>query len=960
MLQLKDITKVYGEGETQVHALKGVNLTFPESGIVSILGQSGCGKTTMLNIIGGLDKYTSGELVIDGVSTKDYKNSDWDAYRNHNVGFVFQNYYLIPHLSVLENVMLAMNLSGLSKEEQRKKAVEALKKVGLADQIKKKPKQLSGGQAQRVAIARAIANEPKIVLADEPTGALDSENSVQILELLRALAKDALIIIVTHNSELADLYSDRIIRMKDGLVTSDEIVSEELENEKEVIRAEEVAPVAELEKAKRHKKKRRPTMSVFAAFKTSLKNLYYKKGRTIITVIAGCISIVSISLILALNSGFAKYTDKYQRDSLAKYPIRVNQTQSSLGDIEDIVRKMSGGDFKTLDSAAIMTILKNDKINLDDYDKEDMVRINKLITGLGGNLDDLIKSNDTEELKKYIDENKSKVDSLATIKYDYEVNMNVYTKKSTRSGDTYVKVSPFCDRAYDSIASFNNFLSLIGIPINSKDLERIRNAVSAINFWDEMVDDKQVLDAQYDLLTGHWPEHKDDGTFEVVMVVDSNNCITDASLYALGYIEMEDLLAGLLSGASGNDESVEEVIRRFAGRDFDISVLTQFFKNGLKDIEVDYTFEDFLERDFKLLLPTDYYAFDEGEGNFEDKSKNNEFVQNAVETKGVDIKISGIVRLKDGVPSGCINGDIGYTRELSDYIIAKTAESEVVKQQQAKFALYEETISAPEYTAYIELKAQIAENTKTLETLTEEEQLLLNTYDGLRIESVIEDKELNSEADYEFLMRDLGVKNTDKPNSILFYPKTLESVAEIENFLGEYNRIKEDEYNNRDKSEHTSKKTVEYENELKTAMSSLNQIIDTITYVLIAVTCLAVIVSLFMISIIMYISVQDRTKEIGILRSMGARRLDITNIFNAETALLGFLSGILGIIIGYAIVPLANYILNSYLGISGLISPIWWHSILLVLASVVLTVISGLAPAVLASKKDPVVALRTE
>lgn len=928
MLKLIDIVKTYGEGENAVNALKGINLSFPEYGVTSILGASGCGKTTLLNIIGGLDKYTSGDLRIDNVSTSNFKSADWDTYRNHNVGFVFQNYYLIPHLSVLENVMLALDLTGISADEQKRRAKDALQKVGLEDQLKKKPKQLSGGQAQRVAIARAIVNNPKIILADEPTGALDSENSVQVLDLLRNLGRESLVIIVTHNAELAEKYSDRIIRMLDGNVVSDEIINE-IKNDF-VDRSTTQA-----------KKTKKPNMGIFSALKNSLKNLYYKKGRTIITAIAGCIGVVSISLILALNSGFNAYASNYQKESLSKYPITVNKTQSSIDDISGIVSNMSGNDFSTLDTVAIMDILSNDKSSMTAYTEEQKVYIEKLITGLGASLDDLMKENDTTDFKKYVDENFDT--SIATIKYDYDLTLNVFNQKINENGlTTYSQICPLGTRTANSLDSLNSFLSLIGLRLSTNDINNVRAALDNIDFWDALVSDESVLNSQYDLLSGRWPvDDKENDVYEAVLVVDKYNRISDASLYALGYIEFMDLLQSLLVNS-------KDILSKLVGADIDL--------NLGKELDLEYDFNEFIGKEFKLLLESDYYSINE-DGLYENKKNDKAFV-NAQLNNATTVKISDIVRLKNTVSSGCINGDIGFSDNLVTHIIDSTIASDVVKAQTAEYEKYMELVATEQYQEYLNLLTALSKGDKTMDNLSPEEQMLFVTQGAINIKSVVSGREnMTDVSGYDTLMLDLGVKDKDEPNSIMFFPTNVEAVKSIESFIADYNVIMQEKYDN---GETQFNKTIEYKNELDSIMNSLTDMISTITYILVAVTCLAVIVSLFMVGIIMYISVQDRTKEIGILRSMGARKLDIMNIFNAETMLLGLLSGLLGVTIGYAISPLANMLLTSYLDISNLIQPIWWHSLILIGASVILTALSGLAPAIMAAKKDPVVSLKTE
>ena len=928
MLELKNIVKIYGKDENKVTALKGIDVTFPETGIISILGASGCGKTTLLNIIGGLDRYSSGDLIINGISTKEYTNADWNTYRNHNVGFVFQNYYLIPHLNVLENVMIALNLSGLSPEKQKERAISVLKKVGLENQLKKKPKQLSGGQAQRVAIARAIANSPKIILADEPTGALDSENSEQVLNLLKELSKEAAVIIVTHNGELAEKYSNRIIKMRDGQIIDDETLSD----------AEKNFERHEIPK----QKSKQPTMGLWAAFKTSIKNLSHKKGRTIMTSFAGCLGVISISIILALNSGFTNYAETFRKNSLAKYPITVHKSQSAIADIEDIVSQTDFSNFATLDAVAIMDILGGNKTDLEKYTDEEKIYIEKLLTGVGANLDDLMRENDTTEFKKYIDTNFQS--DLATVKYDYDIEPYLYKtdKKSTPENPSYTLISPFAKHVGDNLESLNTLLSILGLKLSSKDIGRVESALSNIRFWDSMVDNQQVLDAQYKLLAGNWPNDKpEEGKFEVVIVVDEYNRITDCTLYALGYVDLMDLLQSLLLNS-------KDIISKLTNTDFNIAV-------G-KELQLEYDFKDFIGHEFRLLLESDYYIKN-ADGLYENKDGDKAFI-NSLMQNAPTVTVSGIVQLREGVDSGCINADIGYSQSLVNYIINGINSSPVVTEQIDAYNDYLTAISTPEYAQYTDLIKKITAGEITVDSLTDAQKLLYATQSAVCIKSKIAGRnDIFNESSYETLLLDLGVKNIDSPEAIFFYPTSLEAVDKIEEYINSYNTLKENEY----ETGVTEKKyTVEYTNELDSIMNSLNSVINTITYILIAVTCLAIVVSLFMVGIIMYISVQDRTKEIGILRSIGARQTDIMNIFNTETMLLGFLSGIIGVAISYALMPVANIILSSYLGIANLVQPIWWHSLIIVVCSVVLTAASGLFPAILAAKKDPVIALRSE
>lgn len=946
MVELHNITKVYGNDENRVNALRGINIKFPEIGVVSILGTSGCGKTTLLNIIGGLDSYTSGDLIINGVSTKEYKSTDWNSYRNNNVGFVFQNYYLIPHLNVLENVMIAMSLSGLTPEQQKEKAVIALKKVGLEDQLKKKPKQLSGGQAQRVAIARAVANNPKVILADEPTGALDSENSVQILELLREIGKEATVIIVTHNSELADKYSDRIIKMKDGNIISD-VTIKEINKDKDTETKKETTntPVSHAKK-----KMKRLTMGLFAALKTSVKNLYHKKGRTLLTAFSGCLGVLSISLILALNSGFSSFTLSYQKNSISKYPLTVSKMQSSISDIKDMLNVVDGfnGDFAKLNAMVIIDMLSDDKNESLPYPEEKKVFIKKLITSIGINLDDYFKENDTTEFKKYIDANfKSE---LATVKFDYDVTPNFYTKVG--SSDTYKAVTPLGELATSDLKT-NALTALLLRSMSEDNYAQVRSAVNNINFWDELINNQSILDSQYKILEGRWPvDNTDENVFEAVLVVDEYNKVSDAALYAMGFISFEELFNGLLVNSS-------EILKILAKEDLlpsEVANAESLLKNAGKELNKVFDFDDFIGHEFKVLLNTDMYEKNTETNLYVDKSKDAEYLENKLNSSPT-VRISGIVQLKKGVDSGCINGNIGYSQALIDYIVDNSNSSSIVKDQKQAYEEYTAAVKSDEYFNYIQLLQQLKSGEKKYETLTPEEATLITTQSQIKLNCVIEGKTISGKSDYEKLLSSLEAEDKDSPQTIEFYPSSLEAVDEIKAFINKYNADAKAAYENKLVEEDYS---VEYRDDLKSIVDDLNSTINTITYVLVAVTCLALVVSLFMVAIIMYISVHDRTKEIGILRSLGARKLDIMNIFNTESMLLGFLSGVFGVALSFALMPVFNMLLMNYIHIPNLMMPLWWHAPVIIVAAVILTGISGLLPAIIAASKDPVTALRSE
>jgi putative ABC transport system permease protein len=914
MLKLKDISKVYGEEDNKVVALDNISLDFADTGLTSILGASGCGKTTLLNIIGGLDKYNFGELIINGVSTKQYKNADWDTYRNNNIGFVFQTYYLIPHLNVLENVMLAMDLSGENSLEQRKRALDVLEKVGVKDQAKKKPKQLSGGQAQRVAIARALVNNPDIILADEPTGALDSENSVQILALLKEISKNSLVILVTHNNELAEQYSDRIIKLSDGKVISDENINKENSIDNTII--EESL-----------KKQKKPTMKMRSAFKMSLKNLYYKLGRTAITSIAGCIGVVSIAIILAFNAGFSSYAKSFERDSLAKYPISVSKSDSKIVDMMDKIAK--GGDIDTsvIDMNQILDMLKDEEQSKVAYTDEQKIFMQEQISAMMRNTSNLFKSNDTKLLKEYVDANFD--NSLATVKYDYNLNLNVFrTDMKKDSISDYTKLNPYSDRL---INSFDQLMSLMGgkgsDALSDKDLEDIITIMNSLNVWDMMVNEDNVLNSQYKVIGGTLPKNEpQDGVYEIALVVDKYNQITDNMLYALGYIE----LMGMFS-----------------------DVLSKFLNVEIKStLPEEYSFDDFIGKEFKLVLEKDLYKMNADNNLYEAVTKKAESIQNITEN-AITLRISGILRNKENVTNGSINGVIGYTESLAKHIINQTNESELIKAQRENYATYIQKTTNEEL---ISLQKAMKDGDIKQEDLTMEQNMLLFNAMSAKITSVITGEKIE-EAEYQRMLKRFGAEDINSPETIYFYPKSVDAKDGIVSFVDEYNAEMRAML---DSGATDTDNSVEYVNELNDIMNSLTGMINTITYILIAITCLAVIVSLFMVGIIMYLSVQDRTKEIGILRSMGARNFDILTIFNTETVCLGLISGGIGIALSYILKYPINAILKAYLGISNLIQPIWWNSLLLIAASVILTLISGVIPAIVASKKDPVVALKAE
>lgn len=791
MLKLINIEKNYYMGSTTVQALKKVNLEFRKSEFVAILGPSGCGKTTLLNLIGGLDRYTDGDIVINNKSTKEYKDADWDAYRNHSIGFVFQNYNLIPHLKVLSNVELALTLSGISIEERKKRAIDALNKVGLHDQIYKLPNQLSGGQMQRVAIARALVNDPDILLADEPTGALDSETSIQIMEILKEVAKDRLVIMVTHNPDLANQYATRIIRLLDGVVISDSNPYQ--------------AEVAKKDQTKGERLKH-TSMSFLTALALSFQNLLTKKARTILTAFAGSIGIIGIALVLALSNGFQSYVDKMQADTLSSYPLIISR--------------------ESVDFASAAEL--NMDTSLQEYPEGDTIFINKLMEKLNGII---IRNNITED---YIENVIEKIDPalINGITYSRGVRLNIFKQMSIKNSIYYRQIS-----AQNDMSSVMNF--------------------SGADIWQEIIDNQSFIESQYDVIAGRLPQNKD----EIIIQVDKYNQITDITLLSLG----------VLTPMSSVDT---------------------------------LTFDDLLSLEYKLILNDDLYSYDSVNDRFVSQVDRNDTITADVYNKGLTLKVVGIVRVNELTNTGSITGAIGYTKELTDYILEEAGKSEIVLWQKAN-----------------------------------------PTKDPLTGQAYPADQ--NVEEQYYNTMSRLGGITT--PKAINIYPVDFKAKTEIKKYLDNYNQTQEDEVNR-----------IYYTDVMDLLVKSINTTINAISYVLIAFTSISLVVSSIMIGIITYISVLERTKEIGILRSIGARKKDISRVFNAETLIIGFVAGIIGIGVTLLLSIPINIIIDNLVNISNIAALKTYHAIFLVLISMALTLIAGLIPSRIAAKKDPVIALRTE
>lgn len=878
MLQLKNIVKDYVSGDTTVQALKGIDITFRDSEFVSILGQSGCGKTTLLNIIGGLDQYTSGDLIINGRSTTKYKDSDWDTYRNHTIGFVFQSYNLIPHQSVLSNVELALTLSGVSKAERRKRAVEVLEKVGLGDQIHKKPNQMSGGQMQRVAIARALVNNPDILLADEPTGALDSATSIQIMELLKEISKDRLIIMVTHNPELAEKYSSRIVRLLDGKVTDDTMPYEPTDSR-----------VTENNKAKRVKKKKGTSMSFLTALSLSANNLMTKKGRTLLTAFAGSIGIIGIALILALSSGFQSYIKRVEEDTLSSYPIAIEEEQ--------------------VDYSSMMSAFMGQHVGEASEKEDGKIYSNNIISEMLNSMMSQVKVNNLADFKKFIEDRNNGFDELVSdIQYGYSTTLNIY-KEDTSDG--IVQVNP--STVLDTIG-----MGQLSGMSGSSMMNSSMMGGGSWDVWSELIGNRTLLESQYDVIAGRWP----DAYNEIVLIVDENNEISDYALYALGLKDQNEVADTMTRLAKG-----EEIV----------------------SYKTEYTYEDILDLRYRLIVNTDFYSYNEENDSYTDVRDDEDSYRAAI-ADGIQLQVVGILRPDPDAVTGAVSGSVGYTSALMEYVINQINASDIVKKQAA--APETDVITGLPFTKDGEEVEM--ENTFDITTLTPEQQAYLASLSQEELDTLMASymQPATSSATYDGNMEAFGVADLEKPSSIMIYPVDFASKDMISDKISEYNDAV--------RAEGREEAVINYTDYIGLMMSSISTIINAISYVLIAFVAISLVVSSIMIGIITYISVLERTKEIGILRSIGASKHDISMVFNAETLIVGFVSGAMGIIVTMLLIIPINAIIKNLSGISNVAGLPWLAALVLVLISMALTFIAGLIPAKMAAKKDPVVALRSE
>lgn len=1006
MLELKNIHKEYPAGDGKVQALKGVNLQFRESEFVSILGPSGCGKTTMLNIIGGLDQYTQGDLVINGRSTKDYKDRDWDAYRNHSVGFVFQSYNLIPHQTVLQNVELALTLSGVSKKERRKRSIAALEAVGLGDQLKKKPAQMSGGQMQRVAIARALVNNPDIILADEPTGALDTETSVQVMEILKEVAKDRLVVMVTHNPDLANQYSTRIIRMLDGKIMDDSMPVTEEERKKY-----QEADRRRAEKIKGNKKEKKPSMSLFTAYGLSLNNLISKKGRTTLTSFAGSIGIIGIALIYAVSQGMTTYINTMQEDTLSSYPLTIEETHT--------------------DMSTLMTTFMGAAESAHAHEK-DAVYSKPAVYDMMNAINNLESTeNDLAAFKNYIEaersnEESSLYDAISGVQYAYDLNFTVYTKNvdgSIIASDTMELMQSLMSEvvgvdmvAMSSMSKLAESNPMMGMMSSSGG--------AGMTLWQEMLPGDEgrlvsdLLEKQYDVVYGSWPTEYN----EIVLVLDENHELDDMTLYALGLKSEEDIKA--IMQASMDKEIIEV------------------------DTE-SWSYEEICDMDFRTVLPSDCYTYDANSNTYMDLRSSDAGLRYLYDN-GVALKVSGIICPSEDAVSSMLTGSIGYTSALTEYIITESKESDVVMAQKENPSMdifsglpFEENTGnltdgdkEKEFRSYIEaldmsgkadayvkimsipseeelnvmveqaidgmtrtdmettlvqvmiqqmgmsedevrsytsnmpdeeivelftammqerIKMQYAAQIQTQMRAMSTEQLAgalsmaMGSFTTEQFTKYYDEVLVFSDSTYEKNMIMLGDLDLKEPARISLYAATFESKDVIEEAIAKYNEGMDE------------LEQIKYTDYVGLMMSSITSIINAITYVLIAFVAISLVVSSIMIGVITLISVQERTKEIGILRAIGASKKNVSSMFNAETVMIGFASGVLGVVVTNLLCIPINAIIWKLTDISNLKAVLPSQvALVLIVISVLLTMIAGIIPSRSAAKKDPVVALRSE
>lgn len=860
MLQCKNIVKEYYAGDQIVKAVNDLSVTFRDNEFVSILGPSGCGKTTFLNIIGGLDQYTSGDLIINGKSTKQYTDKDWDTYRNHRVGFIFQSYNLIMHQNVLRNVEMALTLSGVPKAEREARAREALKKVGLEDQMYKKPTQMSGGQMQRVAIARALVNDPEIVLADEPTGALDSTTSVQIMDLLKEIAKDRLVVMVTHNPELAKEYSTRLITLKDGKITSDS------------------DPVSEQEMKELERTMKKPSMSFWTALSLSFNNLMTKKGRTFLISFAGSIGIIGIGLIMSLSNGVQSYIDNVENDTMADYPIT----------LKDNTMNMS------VMMSAMMDMADDEKAD-EDLGKEISTR-----EMIGSILDSISKTetNNLSVLKKYIesDDGAAFRQTAKAIEYSYALDMLVYNDTSDYG---LVKISP--NSLIDSLGmgSVGQMQAAVGM-----------NTPLSNEIWQQLPDSQALRDENYQLLDGSWPKNED----EVVLAVDSKNQISDFTLYSMGLMDQDALADDFQNVLNGKTDKVEA------------------------ETPPDLSNDDVLGMEFEVIPNTAVY--EKVNGVWIDQSEDEKFIEQAVE-QGRKVKVVGIIKPADKTVSSSSMGGIYYLSGLMDWASEQAEKSEIGKEQ----------MDDPDINVFTGKEFSNGERFD-METLSPEQMMQMQKMSQEEILNYINTYNDNVNATYDTNLSKLGIIDRGVPDSIKLYAGSFDDKEKLGDLITDYNDLQE--------AEDHPENVISYTDTIATMLSGVQQVINMISYVLMGFVSVSLIVSSIMIGIITYISVLERIKEIGILRAMGASKRDIRNVFNAETFIIGLCSGLLGVFVTVLLDIPVSLIVQNLTDVPNIAVLPWQGGLALIVINLILTMLAGLIPASIASRKNPVEALRTE
>ncbi len=877
MLELHGISKEYKSGDMSVQALKEVSISFRRNEFVAILGPSGCGKTTLLNIIGGLDRYSGGDLVIKGKSTKQFKDRDWDSYRNHSVGFVFQSYNLIPHQTVLSNVEIALTISGVSGAERRRRAVEALQKVGLGDQMKKKPNQMSGGQMQRVAIARALVNDPEILLADEPTGALDSETSVQIMDVLKEIARDRLVIMVTHNPELAESYATRIVRLLDGRVQSDTMPFDGGEEGGEV-------------------RSGHTSMSFMTALHLSLNNLMTKKGRTFMVGLAGSIGIIGIALIMSLSGGINQYIKDVEEGTLSSYPLNI---QSST---------MSG-------SAAMlgaMTAVQNTVVEVE----EGYIHSSNAMAGMLNAMMNEVEQNDLASFKVYLEETHDFDGLISGVKYEYDTDVLIYNRSAV--GGT-VRVNP--STLIDSMTGSSMMNDMSGLAAMSS-MSQMSNMMDMYNMnaFFELSEGRQK---QYELLTGRMPQRYD----ELLLVVGENHDISDTMLYTLGLRDQSETAGMLRSLLSGQNVSTD----------------------GTR-----FSYDELMNLDFTLVLPGNLYQ-PNASGVYENVSTNAVMMEQVLEG-GMPLRIVGIARSNsNSLISDFMSGGVGYLPELTEYVVKANGETDAVRAQRENeevdiFTGLRFDGTMPELTIDM-LNDYIA-------SLPEDQQKQINAYTRFLSEEKLLEmarqqmKGQTTNATYRGNLSLLSAVELTTPSAISIYPVDFASKEKTVALIEAYNARMRDEGH--------EERVISYTDYVGALMSSVTTIVNAISYVLIAFVSISLVVSSIMIGIITYISVLERTKEIGILRAMGASKKDVSRVFTAETLIIGLIAGLIGIVSTILLNIPITMIIRSVAGINATAALPAGSAGILVLISMLLTVVAGFIPARMAAKKDPVVALRTE